>query len=471
MGANMIHPSASYSVTLRCEIENRPGMLGRVMSAIGEEGGDIGAVDMVSVNAKVVVREIIVDACGEAHGEAIVRRVDAIDGARVLSWSDRTFRVHEGGKIALAPRVPVKTRDDLSMVYTPGVGRVCQAIAADPSRVYSLTAKGNMVAVVTDGSAVLGLGNIGPAASLPVMEGKCVLFKELADVDAFPIALATQDVDRIVDVVAALATGFGGINLEDIAAPRCFAVEPRLQKLLDIPVFHDDQHGTAVVIMAGLLNALRLVGKPLAEVKVVVAGAGAAGSATVRILQSAGAKQLICCDRQGALYAGRPGLSTDKEELAAGTNPDRLQGSLAEVLRGADVFVGVSSPNLIGASEVKAMAKEPIVFALANPVPEVQPEEIEGLAAVIATGRSDYPNQINNALAFPGIFRGALDCRARRINEPMKKAAAEAIAGCIAAEELTAEHVVPGIFSKRVVKDVAAAVRQAAAASGVARCE
>ncbi|MCL4465272.1 MAG: NAD-dependent malic enzyme [Chloroflexi bacterium] len=467
----MTHPSASYSVTLRCEIQNHPGMLGRVMSAIGEEGGDIGAVDMVTVNAKVVVRDIVVDTCGEAHGEAIARRVSLIDGVRVLSWSDRTFRVHEGGKIALAPRVPVKTRDDLSMVYTPGVGRVCQAIAADPSRVYSLTAKGNMVAVVTDGSAVLGLGNIGPEASLPVMEGKCVLFKELAGVDAFPIALATQDVERIVDAVAALATGFGGINLEDIASPRCFAVEPRLQELLDIPVFHDDQHGTAVVIMAGLLNALKLVGKPISEVKVVVAGAGAAGVATVRILRSAGAKQIICCDRQGALYAGRPGMNAFKEEVAAGTNPDRLRGGVAEVLRGADVFVGVSSPDLIGAAEVQTMAKEPIVFALANPVPEVQPEEIEGLAAVIATGRSDYPNQINNALAFPGIFRGALDCRARRINEAMKRAAAEAIAGCIAGEELSAEHVVPGIFSKRVVADVAAAVRQAAQASGVARLE
>jgi malate dehydrogenase (oxaloacetate-decarboxylating) len=466
----LAHPSASYSITLRCEIANRPGMLGSVMSAIGEEGGDIGAVDIVSVNQKTVIREIIVDTCGEAHGDSIAHRVGTLPDVKVLGTSDRTFRVHEGGKIEVKGRIPVKTRDDLSMVYTPGVGRVCLAISADPSRVYSLTAKGNLVGVVTDGSAVLGLGNIGPEASLPVMEGKCVLFKELAGVDAFPIALRTQEVDRIVDTVAAIASGFGGINLEDIAAPRCFEVERRLQELLDIPVFHDDQHGTAVVIVAGLLNALKVVGKSLADVKVVVAGAGAAGIATVRMLQAAGAAWIVCCDRAGALYPGRAGgMNALKELVATTTNPQRERGDVHDALRGADVFIGVSSPDLIGLADVRVMASDPIVFALANPIPEVQPEEIEGAAAVIATGRSDYPNQINNALVFPGLFRGALDCRARQINEAMKMAAARALAACIGPDELTPEHIVPGIFNKRVVHDVAAAVRQAAVATGVAR--
>lgn len=457
------HLSASYSITLRCEIPNQPGMLGRVMSAVGEEGGDVGAVDTVAVSARSVVREITVDTAGEDHGQRIAERVATVPGVQVLEVTDRTFRLHKGGKIEVGGRVPIKTREDLSMAYTPGVGRVCLAIAEDREKVYSLTAKGNMVAVVTDGSAVLGLGNIGPEASLPVMEGKCLLFKELAGVDAFPVALSTQDVDRIVDTVAAMATGFGGINLEDISAPRCFEIEARLQERLDIPVFHDDQHGTAVVILAGLLNALKVVGKSLAEAKIVVAGAGAAGVATVRILLASGAKQVVCCDRTGAIYAGRgTGMTAVKEELAALSNPGRERGSVQEVLRGADVFIGVSSPNLISREDVAQMAPRPVVFALANPVPEIQPGEIAGLGAVVATGRSDFPNQINNALAFPGIFRGALDCRARAISEAMKTAAARAIAGCVGDDELNEELIVPGIFDHRVVGKVALAVSEVA---------
>jgi malate dehydrogenase (oxaloacetate-decarboxylating) len=355
------------------------------------------------------------------------------------------------------------------MAYTPGVARVSQAIADDPSAVWSLTTKQHMVAVVTDGSAVLGLGNIGPEAALPVMEGKAMLFKEFGEVDAFPIALATQDADEIVAAVKAIAPGFGGINLEDIAAPRCFEVEERLQAELDIPVFHDDQHGTAICVLAALLNALRVVGKQLADVRIVTTGCGAAGTAVTKILLAAGARRIVGCDEGGAIYRGRPGLDDAKRDYAELTNPDDVSGAADEVLDGADVFIGLSVPGAITRAGVERMADAPIVFALANPRSEVEPEEIEDLAAVIATGRSDYPNQINNVLAFPGVFRGALSVGARTITHDMQIAAAHALADVIAEHELAADYVVPSVFDRGVAPAVARAVAEAAVREGVAR--
>jgi malate dehydrogenase (oxaloacetate-decarboxylating) len=466
----LLQPSASYSFIVRTETSNRPGNLGRVTTAIGEEGGDIGAIDIVRVGGGKMVRDVTVAARDEAHAQTIVERVRGIDGVAVLHVTDRTFLVHLGGKIEVNGRVPVKGRDDLSMVYTPGVARVCQAIAADPLQQWTLTVKRHMVAVVTDGSAVLGLGNIGPAAAQPVMEGKCMIFKAFADLDAFPICLATQDPEEIIQAVCHLAPVFGGINLEDIAAPKCFVIEERLRGLLDIPVMHDDQHGTAVVVLAALKNALRVINKPIEDIRVVISGVGAAGVATARILAAAGARDVVACDRAGALYAGRTqNMNDSKQRLAEITNPSRAQGSLQDVLRGADAFVGLSGPGVISADDVGRMGSDPIVFALANPIPEVQPESLVGVARVIATGRSDYPNQINNSLAFPGIFRGALDVQATDIDESMKIAAADAIAGLLAPEEVNEEYIVPSMFDRRVADAVARATREAAWSSGVAR--
>ena len=463
-------PSASYSLTIRLELGDRPGTLGRATSAIGEVGGNIGAIDLVRVGRGVLVRDVTIACRDEAHGQAIVRRLESIEGLRVLAVSDRTFLVHLGGKIEIASRVPVKTRDDLSMVYTPGVARVCLAIRDDPGKQWALTVKRHMVAVITDGSAVLGLGNIGAAAAQPVMEGKCAIFKTFGEVDAFPLCLSTQDADEIVATVERIAPVFGGINLEDIAAPKCFEIEERLRGALDIPVMHDDQHGTTVVVLAALTNALKLVGKALEEVKIVVAGAGAAGVATARMLARTGARRLVLCDRVGALYPGRTeALTSVKEAVARETNPDREQGTVREVLRRADVFIGLSGPGVIDREAVASMAHDPIVFALANPVPEVQPEVLAGVARVVATGRSDYPNQINNSLGFPGIFRGALDVQATEINEGMIRAAAGAIAGLVAADELQEEYIIPSMFDPRVAPAVAEAVRGAAITSGVAR--
>ena len=447
----LLQPSASYSFILRTETSNRPGTLGKVTTAIGEEGGDIGAIDIVRVAGSKMVRDVTVAARDEAHAETIVQRVRGLDGVTILHVTDRTFLVHLGGKIEVASRVPVKSRDDLSMVYTPGVARICQAIAQDPTQQWTLTVKRHMVAVVTDGSAVLGLGNIGPAAAQPVMEGKCMIFKAFADLDAFPICLATQDAEEIIEAVKMLAPVFGGINLEDIAAPKCFTIEERLRSEMDIPVMHDDQHGTAVVVLAALRNALKVVGKRIEDVRVVISGVGAAGVATARILMAAGARQVIAVDRAGAIYAGRTeNMNAYKERLAETTNPERV-------------------PGVVSASDVAGMGTDAIVFALANPIPEVQPEAIMGVARVIATGRSDYPNQINNSLAFPGIFRGALEVQATDIDETMKVAAADAIAGLIGPDELNEEYIVPSMFDKRVADAVAQATRDAAYASGVAR--
>ncbi|MBI4505245.1 MAG: NAD-dependent malic enzyme [Chloroflexi bacterium] len=463
-------PSASYSVTLRLQLDKRAAALSDVTSAIARVGGEIGAIDIVRAGPTTVVRDLTVDASDEKHAAAIVEAVRAVPGVSVVNVSDRTFLLHLGGKIEVHPKVPLRNRDQLSMAYTPGVARVCRAIHAEPSKVFQLTIKSNTVAIVTDGSAVLGLGNIGPESALPVMEGKAMLFKEFAGVDSFPICLATQDAGEIVRTVRAIAPVFGGINLEDIAAPRCFEVEDRLKDELDIPVFHDDQHGTAIVVTAALLNALRIVDKSLADLKIVISGVGAAGMACTKMLLAAGARNVIGCDRQGAIYRGRPGaLNAAKRWYAEHTNPENERGALAEVLPGADFFLGVSGPGLLTPDDVRKMARDPIVFALANPVPEILPEDVEGVVAVMATGRSDYPNQINNVLAFPGVFRGALDCRAREINEAMKLAAAEALRALIGEAELAPDYIIPSVFDKRVAPALASAVEEAAHRTGVAR--
>jgi malate dehydrogenase (oxaloacetate-decarboxylating) len=468
--AEIRQPSASYSLTIRVELSSRPGTLGRVLSAIGAAGGDVDAVDLVRVTSTSVIRDITVAASGEEHGQAIASQLETLEHVHVLHVTDRTFLVHLGGKIQVEGRVPVKARDDLSMVYTPGVARVSLAIRDNPASQWTLTVKRHMVAVVTDGSAVLGLGNIGPAAAQPVMEGKCQLFKKFGGLDAFPICLASQDVDKIVATVERIAPVFGGINLEDISAPRCFDVEEQLRRSLDIPVMHDDQHGTAVVVLAALTNALKLVDKAIENVKIVLVGVGAAGTAITRMMVEAGARRVIACDLDGAIYAGRlVGMDRYKEALAAVTNPEREQGSVHSVIRGADVFIGVSGPGAITVADVASMAADPIVFALANPQPEVSPEAIANIARVIATGRSDYPNQINNSLVFPGIFRGALEVEATDINEAMKLAAAHAIAALIGPDELNEEYIIPGMFDSRVAEAVTRATREAAWASGVAR--
>jgi malate dehydrogenase (oxaloacetate-decarboxylating) len=463
-------PSASYSLTVRLQITNRPGMLGRVASAIGDAGGDIGAVDLVESGRDRIVRDLTVKARDSEHGLAIVNRLRTLPGVRVVNISDRTFLLHLGGKIEIHNKVPVRTRDDLSMAYTPGVARVCMAIHENRERAFALTIKQNTVAVVTDGTAVLGLGDIGPEAAMPVMEGKAMLFKEFGGVDAFPICLATRDVDKIVETVKLIAPGFGGVNLEDIAAPRCFEVEARLRKELDIPVFHDDQHGTSVVVLAALLNALKIVRKDLAKIRVVVTGVGAAGTATIKILQASGVRDIVGVDEHGIIHRARTrGMDYMKRWVAESTNPRALKGTLADAIQRADVFIGLSVPGILTVRHVKRMARDPIVFAMANPTPEIQPEEAGRHVRVMATGRSDYPNQINNVLCFPGFFRGLLDSRARTVNDEMKLAAARAIAGGVSRSELSEEYIIPSVFNKNVAAAVAEGVARAAAATGVAR--
>src|SRR5437773_5888993 len=463
-------PSASYSVTVRLEIDNKPGMLGKVTSAIGKAGGDIGAIDLVEVGKTTITRDLSVKASDERHAQQVVEKVRAVSGVRVVNVSDRTFLMHLGGKIEVKGKIAVKTRDDLSMAYTPGVARVCMAIHQDPEKAYALTIKQSCVAVVTDGSAVLGLGDIGPNGAQPVMEGKALIFKSFAGVDAFPLCLNTKNVDEIVMIVRAIAPVFGGINLEDISAPRCFEIEERLKEELDIPVFHDDQHGTAVVVLAALINALKVVGKKMDEIKVAVNGIGAAGVACSKIVMADSVKNIVGCDRTGALYNGRKeNMNWVKDWYARNTNPNEEKGTVHDVIKDADVFFGLSAPGLLTADDLKTMSADPIVFAMANPIPEIMPEDAVGIAAVMATGRSDYPNQINNVLCFPGIFRGALNCRASRINEAMKLAAANAIAGIIGADELHPDYIIPSVFDRRVGDAVAAQVEEAAYISGVAR--
>ncbi len=462
-----MHPSASFSATLRVHLDNQPGSFARLASAIGEAGGLLGAIDLVRVERGKKVRDVTVLADDEAHIERIVEAVRAAEGIEVEHVSDRTFLLHLGGKLEVTPRAPLKTRDDLSMAYTPGVARVCKAIAADPDKVWNLTIKQNTVAVVTDGTAVLGLGDIGPEAALPVMEGKAILFKEFGAIDAWPLCLATTDPDEIVRTVAAVAPVFGGINLEDISAPRCFEIEARLRKELSIPVFHDDQHGTAIVVLAALLNALRVVGKRLEDVRIALTGAGAAGAATARMLLAAGAGEVVCCDRKGILHPNRPGLDELKAALAAETGPPR-GGTADEALAGADVYIGLSAPGAVSVEGIRSMAERAIVFAMANPTPEIAPEEIEHLVAVVGTGRSDYPNQINNVLVFPGVFRGALDVRANAITREMELAAAHALSSVVEPDHLGADYVIPSVFDRRAAPAVAAAVAAAAVEHGVA---
>jgi malate dehydrogenase (oxaloacetate-decarboxylating) len=455
-------PSAGFSITIRVSVRADASAVGRLTTAVGEAGGVVTAVDVVDSDAVNVVVDLTCDTADAAHAEQVVDCLEKLDGVDVRKVSDRTFLLHLGGKIEVAPKVALRNRDELSRAYTPGVARVCLAIAENPEDVRRLTIKRNTVAVVTDGSAVLGLGNIGPAAALPVMEGKAALFKRFGGVDAWPVVLDTQDTDSIVEIVRALAPAYGGINLEDIAAPRCFEIEERLRDLLDIPVFHDDQHGTAICVLAALTNALRVVGKSIGAVRVVVSGAGAAGTAIIKLLLRQGVGDVIAYDRQGALHRGMTGLTPSWQWLAEHTNRDNYAGDLPGAIRGADVFIGVSAPNLLTGDDIAKMADKAIVFALANPDPEVDPREAREHAAIVATGRSDQPNQINNVLAFPGVFRGMLDAQAREFTIEMALAASQAIADAVGEDKLNPSVIVPSVFDARVAPAVAAAVRRVA---------
>ena len=461
-------PTAAFSVRMRVRMINEPGMLGRLTLAIGEAGANIIGLQGFEVKTAHLEEDVVINCGSVPHQDAVRGVIEALDGIEILEWEDRTFKMHEGGKIEVLPLAPVADADDLSMAYTPGVARVCMEIAKDEARSHDLTIRRNTVAIVSDGTAVLGLGDIGPYAAMPVMEGKALLFKHFAGVDAFPICVKTNSVDEIVDLVMKLEPTFGGINLEDIKAPEAFEVEERLVAALDIPVFHDDQHGTAIVTLAALDNALKIVGKKHGEIKVVVAGVGAAGVAVSKILMGAGVVNIIGVDRAGCVYDGREGLNSSKQWFAENTNPDGQRGSISDAIAGADVFIGLSAPDLITVDDVKSMATAPIVFAMANPDPEIRPELIQDIAAVIATGRSDFPNQINNVLAFPSIFRGAFDAGARKITENMKVAAAHAIAEVVG-DEVRPDFIIPSVFDPRVVTAVAEASRVAAIADGVCR--
>jgi malate dehydrogenase (oxaloacetate-decarboxylating) len=449
-------PSASYSVTMRVVLDNA-SRIGAITTAVGDAGGAVTALDVVESGGGMTV-DMTCNAVDEGHAERMRAAVDVVEGAHVSAMSDRTFLLHLGGTISVEPKVALKTRDDLSMAYTPGVARISMAIAKDPGAARKLTIKRNTVAVVTDGSAVLGLGNIGPEAALPVMEGKALLFKRFAGIDAWPVCLATQDVDEIVRIVQCIAPVYGGINLEDISAPRCFEIERRLRDLLDIPVFHDDQHGTAIVVLAALLNALRVVGKRMKDVRVVVLGVGAAGVAISRLLLAEGVGDLIGLNSRGIISPDDESLDEDRRWLAENSNKEKRTGKLADAMAGADVFIGVSGSNLVNEEHLKLMAPDSIVFALANPDPEVDPVLARRYAAVVATGRSDEPNQINNVLAFPGIFRGLLNANAKQVNEDIEIAAARAIADVVTASELSADYIVPTVFNPNVVPAVTNAV-------------
>jgi malate dehydrogenase (oxaloacetate-decarboxylating) len=460
-------PYSNYRLTVRLELDNKPGVFAQVAVALAGEKANLGAVDIVEATRAKIVRDITFDVPNEEDGNRVVAGLKKLRSVKVISVSDRIFLMHLGGKIQVHSKIPLKTRNQLSMAYTPGVARVSQAIAEEPGKVYALTVKGNSVAVITDGSAILGLGNLGPSAAMPVMEGKAMIFKEFAGIDAWPICLATQNVDEIVKTIQNIAPAFGGINLEDISAPRCFEIEDRLKKVLDIPVMHDDQHGTAVVVLAALKNSLKILKKDISRVRIVVSGLGAAGTACCQILLAAGAKHLLGCGRRGVVLAGKE--AELRSNLSAHLRSREPIMTLREALRGADVFIGVSAANLLDVRDLGSMKKDRIVFAMANPDPEVDPFEALKVCRIFATGRSDFPNQINNALAFPGIFRGALNVRAKTINEEMKLAASNAIADLISQEQLSEEYIIPSIFDQRVVAAVADGVAKAAYRTGVAQ--
>ncbi|MBS20362.1 MAG: NAD-dependent malic enzyme [Chloroflexi bacterium] len=464
------HPDIAHSITIRAEYANEVGMLGNITSAISSSGGDIGAIDIVSTRPNIIIRDITINARDTHHIEEIISTISDINGVSIVNISDQVFLRHLGGKIEMQSKTPIKTRNDMSIVYTPGVARISNAIKQQPESVWNLTSKGNTVAVVTDGSAVLGLGDIGASASLPVMEGKAQLLKELADIDAWPIAINSKDPEEIINTVKLISPGFRGINLEDISSPRCFYIEERLQKELDIPVFHDDQHGTAVVVLAGLLNSTKVVNKKIKKLKVVIAGVGAAGISTTKLLMKSGIKDIVGVDQEGIIssssnYSDNPNW----EWFAKHTNPRDLSGNLDEAMKGADVFIGLSAPDVISTKHLKSMSENPIVFAMANPEPEIWPEEALKYVTVMATGRSDYPNQVNNALCFPGMFRGVLNARAKEINYEMKIAAAHAIADCVPEDHISSEYIIPSIFDKNVTRKVAREVAKSARSTGVAR--
>jgi len=465
----MATPTAAFSLHLRVRLENTPGSLGRLAVAIGEAGGNITQLEGFDVRGEFLDEDIVVNCTSEEHQEQVKAAISGLEGVEITTCRDRTFEMHEGGKVEVLARMPIRDRDDLSMAYTPGVARVCLAIAEDVERSRDLTIRKNTVAIVSDGTAVLGLGDIGPHAAMPVMEGKALLFKNFAGVDAFPVCIDTKDTEEIIATVERLAPTFGGVNLEDIAAPKCFEIEERLKASLDIPVFHDDQHGTAVVVLAALQNALKLADKKMSDLRVVIAGVGAAGVACGKILIEAGVAEIVGADRQGAIWEGRENMNPAKQWFAENTNPDRRKGTVGELLAGTDVFIGVAGPGIIEPTDLDRMRTDPFVFALANPDPEIRPEQARGRAKIIATGRSDFPNQINNVLAFPGIFRGALDAKATDITEGMKLAAASAIAESIPERDLREDFIIPSVFDTTVAPRVAQAVAAAAIAEGVCR--
>ena len=458
----MANNSPGYAITLRVELSPESSSTASLAQAVIDTGAALTALDVVESSHERMVVDVTCDTSDPDHADRVTAAIAGIAGANVRKVSDRTFLLHLGGKLEVKPKVPLRTRDDLSRAYTPGVARICMAIYEEPSDARRLTIKRNTVAVVTDGSAVLGLGNIGPAAALPVIEGKAALFKQFADVDAWPVCLDTQDVDEIVRTVQILAPVYGGINLEDISAPRCFEIEARLRELLDIPVFHDDQHGTAIVVLAALTNALKIVKKNPADLKIVMSGAGAAGTAVAKLLFEAGMKNITAYDTEGAIYKDRPNSKSTSEWMLANTNKDGVTGKLGDGLLGADVFIGVSAPNILTEADIAGMAPDSIVFALANPDPEIDPVLAAKHAKVVATGRSDYPNQINNVLAFPGIFRGLLDAASAKITTETLLAAAHAIADCVSPEQLNASYIVPSVFDPKVAKSVAKAVEDVA---------
>jgi malate dehydrogenase (oxaloacetate-decarboxylating) len=462
-------PSPGYSIVVRLEIENKVGMFAKIASAISDAGGDLSTIDIVEVKKDKIIRDVTINARDEEHEKLICEALKKLEGVRVLNVVDKTFLVHQGGKIGIYNRINLRDSEELSRVYTPGVARVSMDIYRHPEHVYTYTIKSHTIAVITDGSAVLGLGNIGPEAAMPVMEGKCMLFKEFGGVDAFPIAINTQDIEEFVNIVKKIAAPFGGINLEDISAPRCFEIEKRLREELDIPVFHDDQHGTAIVVLAALINVGRLLKKDIREFKIVISGAGAAGIAITNMLLDYGVKNIIVCDSRGVLYEGRPNMNPYKEEIARKTNPENIKGTLSDALKGADVFIGVSAPNILTPEDIEKMSKDRVVFALSNPDPEISPELALPLVRIMATGRSDYPNQINNVLAFPGLFKGWLKVRAKGVHKEVFLAAARAIAYVISEEELSEDYIIPSIFNKKVVEEVARVVAEKTKELGLAR--